>query len=123
MIIYVPPLILVKVDIIYPLDSTAERVSALSQPWRHMALDPQRQPLGYGFCCRVQRRVSTEMALPFRSCAVQRSGSKKVKILLYHEIRIEPSFNLRYRTTFYDFGKYGLGAGNHFVPPCTCISV
>jgi len=44
---------------------------------------------------------------------------EKVKILLHHEIRNEPSFNLRYILTFYDFGKYGLGWGNHFVPPCT----
>jgi len=39
---------------------------------------------------------------------VQRSVLEKVKILLYHEIRIEPSFNLRYLSTFYDFGKYDL---------------
>jgi len=46
--------------------------------------------------------------------AVQRSGLGKVKILLYHEIRNEHSFNLRYISTFYDFGKYGLGGGQSF---------
>jgi hypothetical protein len=59
---YVPPLILVRVDTICPFDST-QNVSALRQPLRHMALEHQRQPLGYGFCCRVERSASPEMAL------------------------------------------------------------
>jgi len=45
---------------------------------------------------------------------VQRSVLENVKILLYHEIRNELSFNLRYLSTSYNFGKYGLGGWQSF---------